>query len=128
MRTHDTLLDDHIVHFGLDTLLKLLVPLPHPSLEVIRLEALARQPELVHHLRLVLQPLDRDVVHRLFQKTLTGCDVFGQYSPREYNLPEMSSKRFQVERDFTLSRPLKGFVSRKLSHRPVILLDNLDFL
>ena len=58
---------DDLSDLTLQPLLQLLMPVPHPPLEMRPLETSVSQPKLVKDFRLVFEALSRLLVHRIFE-------------------------------------------------------------
>ena len=59
------------------------MPIPHPPLEMRALEACISQPKFVEDFRLVLEPLSRLLVYRVFKQLLPGGSIVRKDTTRE---------------------------------------------
>ena len=77
------LFPDDLGNFTFQPFLQLLVPIPHPPLEMRALEASVPQPKFVEKFRLMLETFSRLLVHRVFKKLLSSSDIVRENTTRK---------------------------------------------
>lgn len=78
------------------------MPIPHPSTDILTLQALIRETNLLQHLRLMSQPLDGDIVNGLLEKLLTSSRVVWEHPSRHRDRCKVLSQSGKVEWNFVI--------------------------
>lgn len=102
--TNTLLFLDDLSDLALQPLLQLLVPVPHPPLEMQTFEASVSQPKLLETFCLVFETLSRLLVHGIFKQLLSSSGIVREDTTCEDDLAEVFTKDLKIERDFLLAR------------------------
>lgn len=93
---------DDLGNLALQPLLQLLVPIPHPPLQMRTLKASIRQPKFIEDFRLVLETFGRFLVHGIFKQLLPSGDIISKDTTGKGKLCKVSTEDFKVERNLLL--------------------------